>query len=73
MNLCAELLLGRWLRYAEKGKMCDDPNALFPWLLNVITHTSKSKEIVFAARDALIFALYENERQGGNGGESIIG
>ena len=23
-----ELLLGRWLRYAEKGKMCDDPNAL---------------------------------------------
>ncbi|CAL6378371.1 unnamed protein product [Bathycoccus prasinos] len=73
MNLCAELLLGRWLRYAEKSKMCDDPNALFPWLLNVITHTSKNKEIVFAARDALIFALYENERQGGNGGESIIG
>ena len=73
MNLCAELLLGRWLRYAEKGKMCDDPNALFPWLLNVITHTSKNKEIVFAARDALIFALYENERQRGNGGESIIG
>ena len=24
MNLCAELLLGRWLRYAEKGEMCDD-------------------------------------------------
>ena len=73
MNLCAELLLGRWLRYAENRKMCDDANALFPWLLNVITHTSKNKEIVFAARDALIFALYENERQRGNGGESIIG
>ena len=72
MNLCEEFLLGRWLRYVEKSKLCNEPNAIFPWLLNVITHTSKNKEVVFAARDALIFALYENERQKANG-ESIIG
>ena len=74
MNLCAEFLLGRWLRYAEKSKICDDPNAIFPWLLNVITSTSRNKEIIFAARDALIFALYENERRNGNNGmNDLIG
>jgi hypothetical protein len=72
MNLCEEFLVGRWLRYVEKSKVCNEPNAIFPWLLNVITYTSKNKEVVFAARDALIFALYEDERQKANG-ESIIG
>lgn len=63
MKCCAEFLIAKWYRYVKRADICNDANAIFPWLLNIIKNV-KSVELVNHARDAMICFIHENERDG---------